>query len=63
MDITITINTDNAAFEDNCSGEVQAILTRIAGKIARQSENLDGFNGCAVMDSNGNKVGSVEVSE
>lgn len=54
MKITIEINTDNAAFEDNL-GEVQHIIREIAKKIEQGRE-------CGkCMDLNGNSVGEWEI--
>lgn len=62
--ITITINTDNAAFRDEhhhdwyaADMETAAILRRLA-KQFKQNEIVD-----RVLDSNGNTVGRVEYSQ
>ena len=52
MNITIQINTDNAAFEDG--GEVARILSIVAEKIE------DGICQFPIHDLNGNKVGQVK---
>ena len=59
MNITITINTDNAAFEYQAGLEVARILR----DLARQVQNWPGRNKfrLSCMDINGNKVGSLEV--
>lgn len=51
--IIITINTTNAAFED------EKELANILYKLANDAEN--GALSCIVRDSNGNKVGIVTV--
>ena len=61
MDITITINTDNAAFEDDPASEVAGILRDLAGLIYRQGVTTGTSYG--LLDSNGNTVGSVEVTD
>jgi uncharacterized protein (UPF0297 family) len=57
MDITITINTDNSAFEDSRDSEIARILHELADKI--ESRGINGVN--KIRDFNGNQVGSVEV--
>jgi hypothetical protein len=61
MNITITINTDNAAFENMAGIEVARILRKLADMI----EDWPGANeftyGC--RDANGNKVGSIIAVE
>jgi hypothetical protein len=60
MLVKIEIRCDNAAFEDNMVGEVQRIL-RAAGEtfvnLAEENEETK----CSLRDSNGNKVGFIEV--
>lgn len=55
--INITVNTDNAAFDENPKAEVARILRSIADKVEAGSEPI------SVRDINGNKVGTFEVSE
>ena len=55
-DITITINTDNAAFQDDPEE-----LARRLYKIADDARDCGEDIGQAVMDSNGNKVGEVTI--
>ena len=55
--ITITINTENAAFDLEPLYEVSRILERLTIKFD-EKEIPD-----VLMDINGNKVGTVEVSE
>jgi hypothetical protein len=57
--ITITIQTDNAAFEDDPGREVARILRSVAGKF---SNGLD-YNGKKLLDENGNKVGRLEIMD
>jgi hypothetical protein len=60
--ITITIATDNAAFEDaNLEPEVARILKRLANTIAEQG--LDRADGLVLRDLNGNRVGSLEITD
>lgn len=56
---TITIDTENAAFEDDPSGEAAAVAERIAAKLAvtmvgNQAWPAKHF---AVRDTNGNPIG------
>jgi len=55
--ITITIETENAAFDPDPEVEVARILKDLATKLDR-SELPD-----ELRDYNGNKVGTVEVTE
>ena len=57
MNITITLNTDNAAFEDDPGAEVARILRRLANDLALQCQ--DGTTN--LRDVNGNKVGICEI--
>jgi len=61
MKITIEINMDNAAFEDN-PDEVPNILTRIGNAWRFGGAGYSDFDR-PIMDSNGNKVGKVQVTE
>jgi hypothetical protein len=55
--VTITINTENAAFEeDNCGIE----LARILRCIANSFENVD-IADCPIFDINDNKCGKITV--
>lgn len=49
--LTITINTENAAFDDNPQQEVRRILRKMS---ANWGSIID-----TIYDSNGNKVGNV----
>ena len=60
MKINIEFDTDNAAFEDDRFGEATRILTRAKEKV------MDCLNdGCSIRvpikDSNGNRVGVLEI--
>lgn len=61
MKMTITIQMDNAAFEDNQGGEVARILRELASKIDGDS-SLEGvyYN---LRDINGNKVGEMNIND
>jgi len=62
MDVTITINCDNAAFEGAAGGpEVARILRRIATEFLECPDDVAELNGRNLRDSNGNIVGEVEV--
>jgi len=59
MRLTIVIDMDNAAFEDNGRRyEVEQILNKIVNKMALLS--VDKIN---LRDSNGNTVGYAETTE
>ena len=57
MDITIDIQCDNAAFEDNPEQEVARILKELAERIAY------GLSDRNLKDINGNTVGNMYVNE
>jgi hypothetical protein len=59
MQATLTIQMDNAAFEEN-SVELARILQDIAAKIEQQGGVVAGDTFVA-MDLNGNRVGKLEV--
>jgi hypothetical protein len=52
---TLTIETDNAAFEDDATDEVRRILMALSTRVAFDDR---GMQGSLVLDSNGNTVGS-----
>ncbi len=49
----LTIKTDNAAFADDCRGEIALILEDLVQKIRNGKEPS------ILLDSNGNSVGSI----
>ncbi len=53
----LTIDTDNAAFEDDREIEIARILTHVAHRIK------SGVRAEAVRDVNGNRVGSFDLTE
>ena len=59
MQATLTIQMDNAAFEEN-SVELARILQDIASKIEQRGGVVAGDTFVA-MDLNGNRVGKLEV--
>lgn len=63
MNITITINTDNAAFRDKSEREVSRILAVLADDFL--GGPLDSFirDGEILRDINGNVVGRVTIKE
>ncbi len=62
MDITITINTDNAAFSDgNAGSEVARILRKAAKQI--EDNGLPLNDDPPLIDINGNKVGKITVED
>ena len=58
MNITITINTDNAAFCD----EPQIEVARILGEISRSLEDGGAWPG-TIIDFNGNAVGKFKIRQ
>jgi hypothetical protein len=60
VQITITINTDNAAFNGDPAPEVARILYAFAHQL---SDGLMNLAPRKLRDINGNTVGQVEVSE
>jgi len=67
MDIRISINCDNGAFDDyNAGAEIARILRSLANafgvNVAARRE-IDDMDGTKIMDANGNKVGKVEVDK
>lgn len=61
MDFTITIDIDNAAFEDAPTSELARMLEELADDLrSRQDERW--FDGKRLMDINGNTVGRITVA-
>ena len=60
MDITVTINTDNAAFEGQEDYETARILRKLADNI-EQAHGPANCDGMKLRDYNGNTVGEFEV--
>lgn len=59
MNFTLSINCDNAAFEeDNQGGEVARILREVASQLDAGYTNMP-----RLMDYNGNTVGSASFQE
>ena len=56
--ITITIHTDNDAFQDDPYSQIADILESIAHN-ARDGDDFNDY----VYDENGNKCGTIKVSE
>lgn len=56
--ITITIYTENSAFEDDPWGQVADILQSIADDAKRCNEFQD-----FIRDSNGNKCGTIKLEQ
>lgn len=61
MNITITINTDNSAFEYDPQSEVGRILRKTAKQI--EDNGLLSSDDMPCIDFNGNKVGKITVTE
>jgi hypothetical protein len=61
MKAVITVEMENAAFDEGAGRELARILRKTAKRI--EGEDLrEGFR-VALLDVNGNKVGAIEVSE
>lgn len=56
--ITITIYTENSAFEDDPWGQIADILQSIADDAKRYNEFKD-----FIRDSNGNKCGTIKLEQ
>lgn len=61
MTITIKINTENAAFEDDRDGELTRILTAAIARLTHNGSPYWRTCPLTLHDSNGNTVGSVTV--
>ncbi len=57
--LTITIETDDAAFEHDAGAEVGRILQGIA--VQAQAHGLDSLEDRPILDLNGNTVGMVSL--
>lgn len=55
--ITIFLERENAAFEDDMEGETKKILLKVVNDIYRGKTNG------VIFDTNGNRVGKFEVKE
>ena len=62
MDIRITINTDNSAFEDHPEIETARILRVLADRIYADGD-IDADYDHPLKDINGNTVGSLTATE
>lgn len=58
--IVITINTDNAAFQDDWGSEVRMLLTELATKFGRIESPFPLT--LKLYDTNGNVVGKAKVT-
>ena len=61
MNITVTINTDNDAFERDYFREIERLLIEAATRFKRELSN--GIGVFKLQDVNGNTVGQVEAKE
>jgi hypothetical protein len=59
LSVTVKITCENAAFADDCEGEVARLLKQAAKKV--EAGELERLGYIPLMDINGNKVGSVEI--
>lgn len=53
MRFNLTINTDSAAFDDDCGNEIARILREVADRMEEDSAVIRGI----IRDFNGNKCG------
>ena len=65
MTFTLTIDCDNAAFEDLPGGEVARLLREVARLLREVAAKLDSFddNRGKIVDVNGNSVGAWRFGE
>jgi len=61
MQITVVINCDNAAFEDDPGNELENIFLWLSADASNAGRDLSKLNGLQIRDSNGNTVGTVKV--
>lgn len=61
MKLVLQIDCDNAAFEDDCNGEIARIL-RVAAKIANNDPRAMAA-GIRLRDVNGNNVGYMQIND
>jgi hypothetical protein len=61
MKITITINADNAAFDNDRASRSHTEVARIVADVARWFDTDGPYDG-PLFDCNGNTVGSVKVT-
>ena len=61
MTITIKLTTDNAAFEDDKDAEIGRLVHRVAQRLERGAIASGIRETQALVDLNGNRVGSVTV--
>lgn len=64
MKLTLTIDTENAAFDDeDCGPELARILRALADDFNEPTERykLHGY-AATVMDANGNRCGAVSIA-
>ena len=57
----LSIETDNAAFEDYPGQEVARILRKLADRVDSCGDDLESADGVGLVDYNGNTVGNVGV--
>lgn len=55
MTLTITINTDGAAFDEDPTAEVQRILQEVSRRVAEEGDDF------SVLDINGNTACTVSL--
>jgi hypothetical protein len=62
MNITININTDNDGFQESMNGETARILEVLVMKLRRDEIDIHPGECAYLQDSNGNRVGQLEVT-
>jgi hypothetical protein len=63
MNIHISINTDNAVFQEEMNTETINILSLIINKLERDEWDIYAGEEQAIFDTNGNIVGSFHVTQ
>lgn len=61
MTLKLTIQMDNAAFEESPDAECARILRNLASKVEVGERSLAAGESFSLLDINGNKVGKAEV--
>ena len=61
MGITITINTDNDAFQGSMNGETARILRVLVARLERDEVDIHSGEVANLRDANGNTVGQFTV--
>jgi hypothetical protein len=63
VDLTISINLDNDAFDVGKNTHELARILKLAATLALESDHAEHLDGCPLRDKNGNTVGKIRVTE